>query len=115
MRLDRRKVYSTNFLGIHRDQELTWNFCEYIDSPKLPSSKLFLRQLSKYCVTHRVTHYRVLYPHVSDGLPLWEKYANMHLARMFILKKRSLNNFKNAIKTVVHTGIQKFKFAETTS
>ena len=86
------EVNSTKFLGIHLDNNLSWN--SHVDSvcKKISSGLYLLRMLSLYCSKKvlKMAYYGVLHPHMAYGISLWGACAGYKFTRIFILQKTAL-------------------------
>jgi len=87
-----KEVNSTKFLGIHVDNNLSWN--SHVDSicKKVSSGIYLLRMLSFHCNKKilKMAYYGILHSHLAYGISLWGACAGYKFSRIFILQKAAI-------------------------
>ncbi len=91
----------TKFLGIIIDEHLDWSEHIRLCSTKVTSALFALRSV-RPCLSEEITkqlYYTLVYPHISNGIPLWGPTCKTPLNSLIIGQMKAIRIIDKACPT----------------
>ena len=86
------KSKTVKFLGLHLDEQLTWNYHTKICSSKVAGSLNAINRIKHFVAQKylRALHFSVIYPYMSYGITIWGSTYNVHKKKLVVMQKRAM-------------------------